>query len=57
MAPPTGDTTCGTNPGTGAAALGLDNIFRADDAVSATDSFLVQQRRVDTDITRATGWD
>jgi hypothetical protein len=57
MAPPAGDTTCGTSTGTGATALGLDNIFKADDATSSTDSFLVQQRKVDTDVTKATGWD
>lgn len=57
MTPPAGDTTCGTSTGTGATALGLDNIFKADDATSSTDSFLVQQRKVDTDVTKATGWD
>jgi len=37
---PTGDTTCGTTPGNGAGALGLDNIFKADDTDNSTDSFL-----------------
>jgi prepilin-type N-terminal cleavage/methylation domain-containing protein len=60
--PPAGDTSCGT--GTAAAGLGFDNLFRADDTQSQTDSVLCLVRRVTTSgsgssatTTHEMGWD
>jgi hypothetical protein len=38
LTPPAGDTSCGT--GTAAAGVGLENIFKEDDAVNRTDAFM-----------------